>query len=108
MWWKRKQQDFRDEIEAHIALEADELRSEGVAPAEAQATAHRAFGNRTAAQERFYESSRWMLLSHLIRDIRFAARILIKDRRFSSLAVLGLALGIGVSTAIVSLILTVI
>ena len=31
MWWKRKQQDFNAEIEAHLQLEADQLRSEGTA-----------------------------------------------------------------------------
>ena len=35
-----------------------------------------------------------------LRDLRFAVRILMKDARFSILAILGLALGIGVSTGI--------
>src|SRR5207249_126348 len=52
----------------------------------------------------FYESGRWMFWDHVVRDIRFAARVLAKDRSFSVLAVLGLALGIGVSTAIFTLI----
>jgi hypothetical protein len=99
---KRKQQDFQAEVEAHLQLEADELRSDGLAPADAQAAARRAFGNRTAAEERFYESGRWMFWDHLLRDVRFAARLLIKDAPFTGLAILGLALGIGVSTAIVA------
>jgi len=40
MWWtKRKHQDLSAEIEAHLQLEADQLRSEGMGPAEAQAAA---------------------------------------------------------------------
>jgi macrolide transport system ATP-binding/permease protein len=104
MWRKRKQQDFNAELEAHLQLEADQLRSEGLTPDNAQAAARRALGNRTAAEERFYESSRWMPFQHFFRDLRFATRVLLKDARFSMLAILGLALGIGISTAIFALI----
>src|SRR5262245_15766557 len=104
MWRKRKQPDFRAEIDAHLELEADRLREEGHDPAEAKAAALRAFGNRTAVEERFYESRRWMFLEHRLRDIRFAARVLAKDPWFTLLAILGLALGIGVSSGIFALI----
>lgn len=104
MWWKRKPEDFKAEIDAHLQLEADELRAEGLTSIEAQAAARRALGNRTSAEERFYESGGWMLGQHLVRDLRFAARVLTKDAKFSVLAVLGLALGIGVSTAIFALV----
>ncbi|HEY2665133.1 MAG TPA: ABC transporter permease, partial [Candidatus Binataceae bacterium] len=106
MFWKRKQPDFNAEIEAHLQLEADQLRAEGMSPTAAQSAARRAFGNRTSAEERFYESTRWMLCDHLVRDTRFAARVLVKDPRFSTLAILGLALGIGLSTAIFALVNT--
>src|SRR5262245_55943032 len=104
MWRKRKQSDFRAEIDAHLELEVDCLREEGLDPAQARTSAQRAFGNRTAAEERFYESGRWMFLEHRLRDIRLGARVLAKDPRFSILAILGLALGIGVSSAIFTLI----
>jgi len=104
MWWRRKQQDFNAEIEAHLRLEADELVSEGLTPSDAQAAARRAFGNRMSAKERFYESTHWMLWDHLVRDVRFAARVLTKDARFSVLATVGLSLGIGLSAAIFTLI----
>src|SRR5207248_4974470 len=104
MWWRRKQRDFNAEVEAHLQLEADELVSEGLSPSDAQAAARRAFGNRMSAQERFYESTHWMLWDHLVRDVRFAARVLTKDARFTVLATVGLALGIGLSAAIFTLI----
>ncbi len=47
-----------------------------------------------------------MLFDTVIRDVRFAARVLMKDARFSLLAILGLALGIGLSTSIFALINT--
>jgi putative ABC transport system permease protein len=104
MWWRRQQQDFNAELDAHLQLEIDQLVSEGLSPQEAQAAARRAFGNRLAAEERFYESGRWMSCDHLARGVRFAVRVLAKDARFTVLAVLGLALGLGVSTAIFAVI----
>jgi predicted permease len=106
MFGKRKQSDFNAEIEAHIELEAERLREDGLTPEEAREAALRTFGNRTLAEERFYESGRWMFLDNLFRDVRFAARVLMKDARFSVLAILGLALGIGLSTSIFALINT--
>jgi predicted permease len=104
MWGKRKDADFQAEIQAHLQLEADRLRAEGLTPAQAEAAARKAFGNTTAAEERFYESARWMFWDNLVRDIRYAVRVLAKDPRFSLLAILGLALGIAVSTSIFTLI----
>jgi predicted permease len=97
---KRNQSDFQAEIEAHVQLEADQFQAAGMNRAEAEAAARRAFGNRARAEERFYESGRWLWLDHLARDLRFAVRLLAKDRVFSVLAILGLALGIGINTAI--------
>jgi len=47
---KRSAEDFRAEIEAHLALEADELKREGLDDDEARWKARREFGNVRAAQ----------------------------------------------------------
>jgi predicted permease len=106
MWWKREPRDFKAELDAHLELEADDLRSEGLTPEASRVAARRALGNRTSAEERFYESGHCMFGQHLLRDLRFAVRLLLKDATFSTLAILGLALGIGVSTAIFALIMS--
>ena len=85
----------------HLALEADELRGEGLSAEDARLAARRALGNRTMAEERFYEAGR-SRAAHLVRDLRFAIRIFGRDPKFSLLTILGLALGIGVSTALFS------
>ena len=55
----RQQADFRAEIEADLQLEIDRLKEQGLSEEEARRRAYRAFGNRTRAEERFYESGRW-------------------------------------------------
>jgi len=102
-WSKRKQGDFSAELESHLQIETDRLHEQGFAESEARAAARRALGNRTSAEERFYESTRWMSWDLLWRDIRFGLRMLARNRVSTAAAIVTLALGIGANTAIFSL-----
>jgi predicted permease len=92
--------DLDDEIRAHIAMEVDENLEDGMKPEEARQAAHRSFGNVAIAQEdsRGVWLYRWF--DDLGKDLRFAVRMLLKNRGFSAVAVISLALGFGLNTTI--------
>ena len=105
MWWrKRNDSDFTAEISSHLELEIDRLKNEGMSQAEAEQAAKRSFGNVRHAEEQFHESSHWMLLEHLRRDIAYALRMLARNPGFTLVAVISLALGIGVNALVYSVV----
>ena len=101
---KRKQSDFNAEIEAHLKLETDRLREQGLSQQDAEAAARRAFGNPTVSEERYYEKSRWLWLDHVRQDVRYAFRLIAKNPTLSAIIVLTLALGIGANSVIFSVV----
>ena len=100
---RRSADDFNAEIEAHLQLEIDRLKAQGLSAAEARSQARRAFGNVTSAEERFYDSAGWQGGRLLAQNIRFGLRMLARNPGSSALAIFTLALGIGANTAIFSL-----
>src|ERR1039457_2840641 len=106
MFWRKKRpwSDFAEEVQSHLAHEADQLQEAGVAPVNAGTTARRAFGNATSIQEEVYRRSRFWIWDQLSRDFRHAMRLFWRRPGFSAVVVLTLALGIGANTAIFSVI----
>jgi predicted permease len=106
-WWATTRQDeerLRTEIEAHLALQTAENIRAGLAPAEARRQAILKFGAVEAIKETYREQRGLPSLESLILDTRHALRRLRKARAFTAATVLTLALGIGATTSIFSLV----
>jgi predicted permease len=96
-----------EELEFHLAMLEQRIIASGVSPDEARILARRQLGNTTRIKEQTLEAWRYTLVDTLIRDFRYALRTLRKNLSFSATAVLTLALGIGATTAIFSVVYSV-
>ncbi len=97
---KRLDEELNAEIESHLAMAAKDHIEAGSSPEEARLAARREFGNKSLISETTRDMHGWTQLESLWKDTRYAARTLAKNRTFSLMAILALALGIGANTAI--------
>lgn len=107
-WRKRSAEDFSEEIKAHLELETDELKREGLGEDEARWKARRVFGSVRAAQERFYLKDRLVWLDNLLHDVQFALRQMGRSPGFAITAVSILALGIAANVIVFGVLQTII
>ncbi len=95
---------MREEMELHIAEAAAELRRKGLGESDARFEARRRFGSALRNSEDAHAVWAVVWLEQLLQDIRYGIRQLVRARGWSVVAVLTLALGIGASTALFSVI----
>ncbi len=96
--------ELAGEIAAHIQETADELMESGMSREDALLAARSRFGNRTAMFEQSRDVWSFEVIESFFRDLRTSARALRRTPLFTLGAALTLALGIGASAAIFSLI----
>lgn len=96
--------DLDEEIEAHLALAAADKRDRGASAEQARREAEREFGNVGLVKDVTHDLSGWMCLERFDRDLRFAMRHVRRTPGFSLAVILTLALGIGVNSAVFSMV----
>jgi macrolide transport system ATP-binding/permease protein len=101
---RRKQEErLREEIAEHIALQTAENLRGGLSPAEARRQAMLKFGGVEATKEDYRAERGLLLIENLLQDLRFAVRSLRRTSGLTTFVVITLALGIGMTSAIFSL-----
>ena len=92
------------EVSSHLALLEDEFSRQGMSADDARLAARRRFGGVDQTKEQHRDARSFVWVEDLGRDIRYAVRALARTPGFAVAAVLTLAIGIGGSTAVFSLI----
>jgi putative ABC transport system permease protein len=100
----RMEEDLDRELRYHFDRRVEDMRAAGIAEDEARRRVAIEMGGIDQVQEDVRETWTWRWIEDAIRDARYAARSLARSPGFTATAVLSLAIGVGASAAIFSLV----
>lgn len=96
--------DLDEEIRTHVEMQIDEYVRAGMPRDEAETAALRRFGRVDVIKDEYRDVRGLPALEALLRDVRYSARLLGRSPGFAAMAFLTLAIGIGATTAVFSLV----
>ena len=113
-WGPRVEADVDDELEFHRDMRVHDYMARGMTEAEARDAVQRRLGDLAAVRadclaidhRRHRRVNRSALLDALVQDVRFGVRTLLRQKGWTIVGILTLALGIGANTAMFSVINT--
>lgn len=97
---RRLDEEFAEELRAHIDLATDDYLQRGVPPDEARRLARVRFGPVGASRDAHRDSRGFPRLEGIVYDLRFAVRSLSRDRAYTLTATAMLALAIGLNVTV--------
>jgi predicted permease len=109
-WWQswkgtaKWDADLERELLSDLELEEEEQRERGLSAEEARSAARRAFGNTTLIREQTRAAWTWVWLEQLVRDVKYGTRTLLRSPEFAIVSVLVMALGIGATTSLFTMV----
>jgi predicted permease len=93
-----------DEMSFHLDRQIAENVAAGMTATEARAAALRTFGNPALLRDQTRATWSWNWLEALVRDVRYAARGLVRAPGFAAIAILVMGLGIGANVALFTIV----
>lgn len=96
--------ELADEIESHLQMHIEDNLRSGMSPEEARRQAMISLGGIESTKEAYRDQRGFPWLETVFQDLHYATRMLLKNRGFTTVVVVTLALGIGATTAIFSVI----